>query len=47
MAVIVMQNQTRRASEAELAGLLRNLEAMTEEDAQRLVDKINLPGSKS
>lgn len=47
MAVIVMQNQTRRASEAKLAGLLRDLEAMTEKDAQQLVDKINLSGSKS
>ncbi len=46
MAVIITQNQTRRAGDAELAGMFREVEAMTEEEAQRYVDEINLTVSK-
>jgi amino acid adenylation domain-containing protein len=46
MAAIITQNQTKRASDAELAQMLREVEAMTEEEAQQNVDEINLTDSK-
>jgi len=41
MAAVITQNQTKQASEAELAQMLREVEAMTEEEAQRRVDEID------
>jgi amino acid adenylation domain-containing protein len=41
MAAIITQNQAKRASEAELVRMLREVESMTEEEAQRRVDEIN------
>ena len=46
MAAIVTQNQTKRASDAGLAQMLREVEAMTEDEAQRHVDEMNLTVSK-
>jgi HD superfamily phosphohydrolase YqeK len=37
MAVIIMENQARRASEAELAEILHDVEARTEEEAQKIL----------
>lgn len=42
MAAIITQNQTKRASDAELAQMLREIEAITEEEAQRDADVIIL-----
>ena len=39
MAAIITQNQTKQASDAELAQMLREVEAMTEEEAQRQLAK--------
>ena len=41
MAAIITQNQAKQASDAELARMLREVEAMTEDEAQRRVDEIN------
>jgi amino acid adenylation domain-containing protein len=41
MAAIITENQAKRASDAELVQMLREVEAMTEEEAQRRMDKIN------
>ena len=41
MAAIITANQTERASDAELAQMFREIEAMTEEEAQGLVSKTN------
>jgi len=41
MAVIITQNQARRASDAELTQMLREVEAMTEDEAQRCVAEID------
>jgi acyl carrier protein len=41
MAAVITQNQTKQASDAELAQMLREVEAMTEEEAQRRVDEID------
>ena len=46
MAVIIIQNRTKRASNAEPAGMLRDVEAMIEDVAQRHVDEINVTVSK-
>ena len=46
MAAIITQNQTKRASDAGLAQMLREVEAMTEDEAQRHVDELNLTVSK-
>jgi Phosphopantetheine attachment site len=47
MAAVITQNQTKRASEAELPQMLRELEAMTDQEAQRRLDEINSPIAKS
>jgi len=41
MAGIITQNQAKRASDAELTQMLREVEAMTEDEAQRRVDEID------
>jgi len=41
---VITQNQARQASGAELAQMLRDLEAMTDEEAQRLVGKNAVKG---
>jgi amino acid adenylation domain-containing protein len=43
MAAVITQNQAKRASEAELPQMLREVEAMTEEEAQRRLDEVNSP----
>jgi acyl carrier protein len=43
MAAVITQNQVKRASEAELPQMLREVEAMTEEEAQRRLDEVNSP----
>jgi len=43
MAGIITQSQAERVSEAELAQMLCEVEAMTEEEAQQRMDKINSP----
>lgn len=42
MAEVIMANTVNRAGDAELAQMLREIEAMTEEEAQRGMDKMNL-----
>ena len=42
MAEVVKQNETHRADDAALEQMLRLLETMTEEEAQRYVDEMNL-----
>ncbi len=44
MAAIIAQNQTRRASNEELAQMLNEVEAMSEEEAQQLVAKEAVKG---
>jgi acyl carrier protein len=39
MAVVITQSQAKRASDAELAAFLHNVEAMTEEEAQTMLAK--------
>jgi hypothetical protein len=46
MAVIISENQAKRASDAELAQMLREVEAISEDEAQRRVDEINSTVSK-
>jgi acyl carrier protein len=46
MAAVITLNQARRASDAELTQILREVEAMTEDEAQRRVDEINSTVSK-
>ena len=46
MAAVITQNQAKRASEAELVQMLRELEAMTEQEAQRRLDELNSPIAK-
>ena len=46
MATFLKENQVKRARDAELAQILRELEATTEEEAQRRVDEINSTVSK-
>jgi acyl carrier protein len=41
MAAIITANQTKRASDAELAQMFREIEAMTEEEAQRFLSESN------
>ncbi len=41
MATIIMENQAKLASDAELAHMLREVEAMTEEEVQRRLEGIN------
>lgn len=41
MAAVITLNLARRASDAELTQILREVEAMTEDEAQRRVDEIN------
>jgi hypothetical protein len=41
MATIIMENQEKLASDAELAHMLREVEAMTEEEAQRRLEGMN------
>jgi hypothetical protein len=41
MAEVVKQNETHRADDAALEQMLRLLETMTEEEAQRYVDEMN------
>jgi acyl-coenzyme A synthetase/AMP-(fatty) acid ligase/acyl carrier protein len=41
MAAIITQHQAKRASDTELAQMLREVEAMTEEEAQRRVDEFD------
>jgi amino acid adenylation domain-containing protein len=41
MAAVIMQNQSKRVSDEELAQMLREIEVMTEEDAQRYVSDIH------
>jgi surfactin family lipopeptide synthetase C len=41
MAVIIGQNQAKRASDEDLTQMLREVEAMTEEEALRRVDEMN------
>jgi acyl carrier protein len=41
MAEVVKQNETHRAEDAALEQMLRLLETMTEEEAQRYVDEMN------
>jgi len=41
MAVIVEQNRAKRVNDADLERMLREVETMTEEEAQRSVDEIN------
>ena len=43
MATIIMENQAKLASDAELAHMLREVEAMTEEEVQRRLEGINSP----
>ncbi|HYJ16250.1 MAG TPA: phosphopantetheine-binding protein [Candidatus Limnocylindria bacterium] len=40
MAAVIRQNQAKRASQAELPQMLREVEAMTEQEAQRRLDEI-------
>ena len=44
MAAIITRNQAKRASDAELAQMLREVEAMSEEEAQQLVAKETAKG---
>ena len=46
MAAVITQNQAKRASDAELAQMLSEVEAMTDEEAQRRLDEINSPIAK-
>ncbi len=46
MAAVITQNQAKRASDAELPQMLREVEAMTEEEAQRRLDEISSPIAK-
>jgi amino acid adenylation domain-containing protein len=46
MAAVITHNQAKRASDAELAQMLHELDAMTEEEAQRRVDEMNSTISK-
>ena len=46
MAAVITQNQAKRASNAELTQMLREVEAMTDEEAQRRLDEINSPIAK-
>jgi len=39
MAAIITQNQAKRANDAELAQMLREVEAITEEEAQKQLAK--------
>ena len=41
MAAVITHNQAKQASDEELAQMLREVDAMTEEEAQRRVDEIN------
>lgn len=41
MATIITENLLKRASDAELAQMLRQLDSMTEEDAQRHMSEID------
>jgi hypothetical protein len=41
MAAIITANQTKRASDAEVAQMFREIEAMTEEEAQRFLGESN------
>jgi len=41
MATIITQNQTKQASDTDLAQMLREVEAMTEEEAQRQLAKVS------
>jgi len=44
MATIIAQNQTKRASNEELARMLNELDSMSEEEAQQLVPKESVKG---
>ena len=46
MAAVITHNQAKRASDAELAQTLCEVDAMTEEEALRRVDEINSTVSK-
>ena len=46
MAAVITHNQANRATDAELAQMLHELDAMKEEEAQRRVDEINSTVSK-
>jgi acyl carrier protein len=46
MAAIITQNQAKRANDDELAQMLREVEAISEDEAQRRVDEINSTVSK-
>ena len=46
MAAVITHNQAKRASDAELAQMLCEVDAMTEEEALRRVDEINSTVSK-
>jgi hypothetical protein len=46
MAAIITQNPAKRASDAELAQMLREVEAISEDEAQRRVDEFNSTVSK-
>ena len=41
MAILITQNESKRASEVDLAQMLRELEAMTEEEVQKLLTDEN------
>ena len=47
MAAIITQNQAKRVSQAELPQMLREVEAMTEQEVQRRLDEINSPIAKA
>ena len=46
MAAVITQNQAKRASDADLVHMLRELETMTEQEAQRRLDEISSPIAK-
>jgi acyl-coenzyme A synthetase/AMP-(fatty) acid ligase len=46
MATVIAQNQVKLASEAELGQMLREMEAMTEEDAQKVLARETMRRSK-
>ncbi len=46
MAAVITQNQVKRLSHAELTQMLREVESMTEQEAQRRLDEISSPIAK-